>query len=303
MQRYLHWIGWVFILGSVLFLTYSIHTAWHNLPNIQFDGLFWSIFSGSCFLISIGGLFLAWAWHKLLLVYGNQNLVFGKTWRIYSRSHIGKYIPGNIAQIAGRHLLGRREMISHRSLAASSVYEILGVLFASSTIGLIGILIWNFEESKTPLLIASITLISCLTFPLFIQKVGPSLPVINKIHLEQTDLASLVKHLLPIYFMYFIYILICGISFTGVAYALIPETSSLEIGPILTVYSLAYAIGLVVPGAPGGLGVREAVIVSLLGPIYGGATAIAIALVFRFSTVFGDALMFLAALIPQKHKP
>ncbi|MEA3274753.1 MAG: hypothetical protein U9Q81_05555, partial [Pseudomonadota bacterium] len=55
--------------------------------------------------------------------------------------------------------------------------------------------------------------------------------------------------------------------------------------------------GFVTPGAPAGLGIREAVIVLLLEQLGLGDEALQIALVFRLATVGGD-LLFLLMLAP-----
>ena len=47
-----------------------------------------------------------------------------------------------------------------------------------------------------------------------------------------------------------------------------------------------------VPGAPGGLGIRESVIVAVLAPLLGDAPALAAALLLRAVTVAGDLISF-----------
>lgn len=63
------------------------------------------------------------------------------------------------------------------------------------------------------------------------------------------------------------------------------------------VFALAWSLGFVTPGAPGGLGVREAILVGQLGP--SGLTAgeaIALAAALRVATILGDAVASLAGL-------
>jgi len=58
-------------------------------------------------------------------------------------------------------------------------------------------------------------------------------------------------------------------------------------------YLLAWLAGLVVPGAPGGLGVREGVLVFLLGGVSGEAFAVALAVAMRFVSTTGEAIFAL----------
>ncbi len=50
------------------------------------------------------------------------------------------------------------------------------------------------------------------------------------------------------------------------------------------------------PGSPGGLGVREVILVAALGPIYGAGPAFALALVLRVCNLAADGLGFVAGL-------
>jgi uncharacterized membrane protein YbhN (UPF0104 family) len=55
--------------------------------------------------------------------------------------------------------------------------------------------------------------------------------------------------------------------------------------------ALAWVVGYVTPGAPGGLGLREAVLVLGLSPVVGDAEAMAVALAYRLVTIVADALL------------
>jgi len=59
-------------------------------------------------------------------------------------------------------------------------------------------------------------------------------------------------------------------------------------------YTAAWIIGYVSPGAPGGIGVREAALVALLGPSLGEGTAVSVACGLRCVTILGDLLLFAA---------
>ena len=54
--------------------------------------------------------------------------------------------------------------------------------------------------------------------------------------------------------------------------------------------------GFLVVGAPGGLGVREALFLGILGPLVGEAPALVSALTFRVATTLGDVVMSLIGL-------
>lgn len=70
---------------------------------------------------------------------------------------------------------------------------------------------------------------------------------------------------------------------------------------VLAVYAIAWLVGFLVPGAPAGLGVREAILIFGLSPLLGRDVATATTALMRVVTVAGDGLVFLlgSALSPR----
>jgi uncharacterized membrane protein YbhN (UPF0104 family) len=68
------------------------------------------------------------------------------------------------------------------------------------------------------------------------------------------------------------------------------STPRADLGQVVFVYAMAWLFGTLVTGAPGGFGVREAVLTFALGPVVGHANASALAILLRFVTTSGDVL-------------
>ena len=66
---------------------------------------------------------------------------------------------------------------------------------------------------------------------------------------------------------------------------------------LVGVYALSWIVGFIIPGAPAGIGVREALMVTLLEPIYGSGVAAGLSLIFRFVSSLGDLLAFLLSFL------
>ena len=60
----------------------------------------------------------------------------------------------------------------------------------------------------------------------------------------------------------------------------------------VVVFAVAWVAGLITPGAPGGLGVRESIITLGLGGVIGEPAALTAALMHRAVSVTGDAIAF-----------
>jgi uncharacterized membrane protein YbhN (UPF0104 family) len=65
-------------------------------------------------------------------------------------------------------------------------------------------------------------------------------------------------------------------------------------------FSLAWVAGYLTPGAPGGLGIREAMMVLLLPPVVGTGAAVGLGITLRIATTVGDATAFLIGLAMRR---
>ena len=65
-------------------------------------------------------------------------------------------------------------------------------------------------------------------------------------------------------------------------------------------FSLAWVVGFVTPGAPAGLGVRDAIIVTGLTAVYGAGIAVGLTVLLRFVTISGDGLAFASGVLARR---
>jgi uncharacterized membrane protein YbhN (UPF0104 family) len=82
-----------------------------------------------------------------------------------------------------------------------------------------------------------------------------------------------------------------GLSFHGVVLALAPEGGGTP-GLSIAVFTLAWTVGFVTPGAPAGLGIREVLVVAGLSPVIGAPAAVGAAVLHRLVSAVGDVLAF-----------
>lgn len=65
---------------------------------------------------------------------------------------------------------------------------------------------------------------------------------------------------------------------------------------LTVIFAWSWIAGYITLGAPAGLGVREAVLVSALTPLYGASVAVGLTLSLRVATTLGDLMIFLITL-------
>ena len=90
----------------------------------------------------------------------------------------------------------------------------------------------------------------------------------------------------------------CGVFvILGVTVARVAEAVAgapvLPIAAAAVGFAAAWVLGLITPGAPGGMGVREAILVVCFAPLVGDGEAFTIALALRLVSILGDGTAFL----------
>jgi uncharacterized membrane protein YbhN (UPF0104 family) len=96
-----------------------------------------------------------------------------------------------------------------------------------------------------------------------------------------------------------------GAGLVVLAHLLLPEAVHDNL-LLVASFSLAWVVGFVTPGAPGGLGVREGLLLLMLAPVYSPASASVLVIALRIATTVGDSLSFASGflILPKgKDKP
>ena len=204
----------------------------------------------------------------------------------YLVTQFGKYLPGNVAHYAGRHVLLRREGATHRSLVACALAEVALQLLAA--------ILWAhpllsrvLPASMMSWVLPVVLLAACACLALgWLRRRIPLLARSIEAFHPAWLLAGLVSYVTFFAVMAFTLWLLCralGVHGPGYAY-------------LAAVAAASWMAGFVVPGAPAGLGVREAAFLVLLRPSLPEADALLLAAAMRVATFGGDGLACLAGL-------
>jgi len=220
-------------------------------------------------LYGASNLLLALGWQKLL---HHLQAPVSRSWAIhaYAISQLAKYVPGNILQFAGRQAIGVAAGIGNGPLAKSTVYEL-----------------------------ALLTLGGALFSPLVLPLIAPSAPawlgwfsfiVVMASALWLATFAGADFGMAAILYVAFL-------ALSGSVFALVFDlaggSGQFELHPAIAgAYVLAWLLGMVTPGAPAGIGVREAVLLVLLGGLDAGPAILLAVVIGRAITVLGDLLFF-----------
>jgi hypothetical protein len=88
------------------------------------------------------------------------------------------------------------------------------------------------------------------------------------------------------------YLIVLTVLGQAVTFEMVPR--------IIGLFALSWMIGFVVPGAPGGLGIREAIFLMFMGDTLCETILISSVIIHRLACIFGDILAYVVALIYNK---
>ena len=223
---------------------------------------------------------------------------------LFSLSQIAKYVPGSVAQHIARVALGRRHGLGTSGMVVTIALEqgcsiVAGIAMACATVALIGPAMVGVEL-PSPLRIALIAIIALLLPMAGIWMVGESRPAImdrwlGPQRIKHPGLATLAS----CFVLYCANFIISGWSIDLLARYLFgaPEGHVLI---AIGVFVAAWVAGMVAIVSPGGIGVREAVMLAGLTPVYGAGTALGVAVCYRVVTSLGDGVGFLFGFLMEK---
>jgi hypothetical protein len=278
LKHCLHIVGGLLGLAGVAFVIQRLDNYAEQIDLSVFDVTDWSILGALVFVYGAANILLARAWWNLLVFFEVKT-----EWRwavkVYGLSQLAKYVPGNIFHLAGRQALGMAAGLPARALAKSAIWELGVISIAGGLFGFLALqLLWpEVAQWISPVLFLLMTV---LLFAAVRYQLSPSVA------------AALIWQMS--------FLFISGAVFIGTLSVVMQADASM---PTLTALCGAYVVawlgGLVTPGAPAGVGVREMVLLFLLKGQITQADLLLTVVLGRMVTVLGDTLYFMSSNLPQ----
>ena len=295
MQKTLKIISTIVIFLSLYFIVYNFlkfdYTA-HKL-HFHFQWIPWIV------ILSLGysalNLLLSSNWHDILSFLEKRKLSYKSTFFIYLRTITTKYIPGNIVQFASRHYLGRQFLYKHDNLIISNFLEIIIILISAIGIFLLGVqrgmvFIPNSIHERLKGIFPYAVIGFFLVFFFFLirwKKKHVSLSI-RDLFSRAKDILSLSKVLL--FYIFFLVSLGCILH---MILTQLLQVTNIPIEFSISAFALSYFASVITFGAPGGLGIRESVLILLFKGMEQGEYALIAAVILRIITIGGDVFSFI----------
>ena len=280
---------------SIIYVVFVGYQNWIDLREVvNTEGLLFVILIGSG-LYGLNLFLLPFAWQKVIKIIG-ENLSYALSAKIYGQSQIAKYLPGNLFHYLGRHLLGRQAGLSNSIIVSSIIIETLLITITAIFLGSITVYFYgwldviNFYRLAVFLVVLGVFCF-CLYHICISHKFKKWLFIQN--WFESINMVFNRRAILPLVSLIVYYVLFFAVIGL-ILWLMASHFWRLDIIPLIFVgaYSISWVMGFITPGAPGGVGVREALLIIILSPYMLETYALTLALVLRVITVLGDILFF-----------
>lgn len=302
-RRLFRWAGLIVVLASAAYFLFHATEQWRVFPEALSSARA-AIWIGPLLAVYFTSATVSgYAWHRLLRATGEATRL-RPVLAILLVTQIAKYVPGNVAQHIGRIGLARAAGYGTARVVATLAIETVLVIAVA---GLIAI---SVLAAGGPGWLAGTPIGDGVRPPILILTglaggllVLAGMPWFKR---RVPDLWHRLSRGAPVGRPGGGVLLLCALFYAanflaiGICLDLLAlqvfEAGQSHLARLIGVYAVAWVLGFLMPGAPAGLGVREAVLLAALGPIYGTATAVGLSVALRIVTALGDGLLFLAGL-------
>jgi hypothetical protein len=188
----------------------------------------------------------------------------------YLKTLIGKYLPGNVFHLIGRNTILVQKKVPPKKILTAFFMD--NILYGLSSI----LLFLIFSFFITPFNFSGLQIHFSYLVPALIITIGAIIFFSRKYFF-----------ILP-FLGYFSFFILCGLCFN-----LFSSNTDLNIVfKILSIYPLSWLAGYLAIGSPGGIGIREFLLIMILGPYLGEEIIISSAIQFRLCNILAEVILF-----------
>lgn len=305
-KKPLRMIGNVLSIVSIAFVIYAAYKLGFDVSFVQNVPVFLVLCIVGIGLKMASVLCSASAWSTWLAFLSRSRVQKKLAIRAYGKANIGKYLPGNVMHFVERNLFASSLGLSQGRIALASVFEVLeeamtaviiSLFFASGSLGEI----WNGLDEAARSRVRILGVILAIVAVLGCIVLGRRYVREIRDFAHETTAAEVAKVVAQTFLFYVGSLSTLGIIMVMLyAYAAHTMPSLAVAGSIIAGYIVAWVVGFIVPGASGGVGVRELALTLLLSNTIGPDLIVSLTVVHRLITIVGDFCVYLCVLAREK---
>jgi uncharacterized membrane protein YbhN (UPF0104 family) len=285
LARFKRYGRWGITAAAIAFLLHSLRRHWQEVTTLHLNAVGLSLLVVSLGITLLAHIWSGWVW-GWIMQYLQQPISCVWSTLVYLQTNLLKYLPGNVWHFYGRVRALQNKGVSNGPAIVGVVLEPLLMAAAALLLGIATpTRYWGWQ-------LALLLLVMLSVHPRVLNPVVQRLSK-AKLAKSETYLAEPPPMLRHYPLQPFVgevgFVVLRGLGFAAIVLAFTPLELA-DLPRLISLFSLAWLAGLVIPGAPGGLGVFEAIAVTLLqGWLTPGVVLAAVAL-YRLVSTLAEAL-------------
>ncbi|MFI5399526.1 MAG: lysylphosphatidylglycerol synthase domain-containing protein [SAR324 cluster bacterium] len=293
MKRVVYLTGKLLSLAALVYLVVRLVQEWGRIPSVSWSPLAVAGLVGTTVLVTVSVPISAGIW-KMLLAGGGVPIRYRHAFTIMAISQMWRYLPGIFLHQVGQVAMARRAGIALSAAALTVGLQTALNMLTNAGIAVLGLTL--AAEKLPPWLLTALAGRMWLLWAggaaaLAVLAVGLASPPVRR----WTGQRMAYLHPRGMLAAVALYILINAM--VGMALSLLLRTFWPQPFPVRWYefawgFALAWVIGFLIPGAPAGLGIREAVLVELYANELGAGVIIGLGLLLRALMMVGDLTAF-----------
>ncbi|MFB2974708.1 UPF0104 family protein [Microseira sp. BLCC-F43] len=298
------YLRWVIIGGTLFFLVKTFKDNWQEVATIRITSAGWTNLAIAWLVTLLAHVWSGWVWSWILREL-NQPLSGPWGVRVYLMTNFAKYLPGNIWHFYGRV---RAVKTAGASGGAATLSVLLEPLLMAASALLIALICIQFVGIGLP---QQYRWLQFLGLPAVLMAVHPwslnkAIALMGRLKLQSQDsnpphgTGFKMEHypLIPLLGeLGFVGLRSAGFLFTWIALQPVDLNQMIL---ILGDFSLAWMLGLITPGAPGGIGVFEVTAIALLDRYFSDGLILSVVAFNRLVSILAEAAGAALALLYER---
>ncbi len=288
-------VRWLILGGTLFFLLKALKDNWLGVSAIRISANGWLILVAATVITLLAHIWAGWIWTWVLREL-NQTVSSPEFIQVYLKTNIAKYLPGNIWHYYGRIMAAKNANIPTNIATLSVLLEPLLMLAAALIIIVLfgsELVVNNLKFNLIILQFPSLIIVLGILHPRFLN---PAIKLLDRWKNKKSDgenqlINSFIIKRYPVKPLLGELVFL-GLRAAGFILTMLALTSLtwVQIPLLVGAFSCAWVLGLVVPGAPGGLGVFETTAMLLLQYHFPAALVISAIALYRLISILAETV-------------
>jgi len=218
---------------------------------------------------------------------------------VFCSANLYKYLPGNVMHFVGRNRLAAETELTHPQVAFATVIDVIFLCIAAAIISVTSVaeyFLQYLSDFTIPVylwIIAAVGLLlfvaACVVFRKKLRKAWQSFNTMRRRITVPAAIKLVLANALRLLVPSLTYVVTLMVLGQSITWGMLPR--------VVGLYAMSWVVGFLMPGAPGGLGVREFVMITFMGSELSHAILLSSVIIHRIIYILGDILAFGASAI------